>query len=54
MVLNKLIEYAQRRLDEACRNGEDAATIRYWVGYLDALKAAKDSVKEAVEWGWMT
>lgn len=39
MVLNNLIEYAQRRLDEACRNGEDALTIRYWVGYLDALKA---------------
>ena len=37
--MSKLIEYAQRRLDEACSNDEDAATIRYWVGYLDALKA---------------
>ena len=26
--MNNLIEYAQRRLDEACRQDEDAATIR--------------------------
>lgn len=39
--MKKLIEYAQRRLDEACRNGEDALTIRYWVGYLDALRAVE-------------
>lgn len=41
MVLNNLIEYAQRRLDEACRQDEDAETIQYWVGYLDALKAVE-------------
>lgn len=45
--MKKLIEYAQRRLDEARRNGEDAATIRYWVGYLDAIKAAERSGKDA-------
>ena len=39
--MKTLIEYAQRRLDEACRNGEDAATIRYWVWYLDALRAVE-------------
>lgn len=45
--MNNLIEYAQRRLDEACRSGEDAATIRYWVGYLDALKAVERGKKDA-------
>lgn len=45
--MNNLIEYAQRRLDEACRNEEDALTIRYWVGYLDALKAVERSEKDA-------
>lgn len=45
--MKKLIEYAKRRLDEACRNGEDAATIRYWVGYLDALKAVERGKKDA-------
>lgn len=45
--MKKLIEYAERRLDEACRNGEDAATIRYWVGYLNALKAVERGKKDA-------
>ena len=45
--MNNLIEYAQRRLDEACRDNEDAATIRYLVGYLDALKAVERSGKDA-------
>lgn len=45
--MNNLIEYAQRRLDEACRQDEDAATIRYWVGYLDALRAVERSWKDA-------
>ena len=35
--MNNRIEYAQKRLDEAERNGEDVATLRYWAGYLDAL-----------------
>lgn len=33
--MNNLIEYAQRRLDEACRNGEDA---------LRAVEKGKDEV----------
>lgn len=45
--MKTLIEYANRRLDEACRNGEDAATIRYWVGYLNALKAVERGKKDA-------
>lgn len=45
--MDKLKEYAKRRLDEACRNDEDAATIRYWVGYLDALRAVERSEKDA-------
>lgn len=39
--MKKLIEYAQCRLDEVCKNGDDALTIRYWVGYLDALRAVE-------------
>lgn len=37
--MQELIEYAQRRLDDACKNGtyEDC---RYWAGYLDGLKSA--------------
>lgn len=34
-------EIKQRRLEEACRQDEDAATIQYWVGYLDGLRAAE-------------
>ena len=44
--MNNLIEYAQRRLDEACRQDEDALTIRYWVGYLDALRAVEKGKDE--------
>lgn len=37
----KLMEYAKSRLDEACKNDEPIESIRYWVGYLDALNAVK-------------
>lgn len=35
--MNERIKYAKGKLDEAERNGEDVATLRYWAGYLDAL-----------------
>lgn len=46
--MEELIEYAQRRLDDACKNGtyEDC---RYWAGYLDCAKAAKRKVDESKE-----
>ena len=34
----KLKDFAQRRLDDSCRNDEDY-DIRYWVGYIDGLNA---------------
>lgn len=44
--MNNLIEYAQRRLEEAWRQGEGTATIQYWVGYLDALRAVEKGKDE--------
>lgn len=40
-MLNELICYAENKLEEAADQGEDIATIRYWVGYLDGLRAVK-------------
>ena len=34
----KLKEFAQKRLDDSCRNDDDY-DIRYWVGYIDGLNA---------------
>lgn len=46
--MKELIEYAQRRLDDACKNGtyEDC---RYWAGYLDGAKTAKRKADENKE-----
>lgn len=41
--MEKLIEYAKKRLNEACTNDEPIEDIRYWVGYLDALMTIKRS-----------
>ena len=45
-MINELICYAERKIDEACAQGEDIATIRYWVGYKDALVALKNKMEE--------
>ena len=34
----KLKDFAQKRLDDSCRNGNDD-DVRYWVGYIDGLNA---------------
>ena len=34
----KLKDFAQKRLDDSCRNDDDY-DIRYWVGYIDGLNA---------------
>ncbi len=39
--MNELIAYAERKIHEACCNDDDNATIRYWVGYVDGLRAAQ-------------
>lgn len=36
-----MIEKAEKKMDEACNNGESMAIIRYWVGYVDGLRAAQ-------------
>lgn len=39
MSLEERIAYAEQRIEEMLRNDPDnTAGIRYWVGYLDALK----------------
>lgn len=39
--IDKLITYAENRRDECCQQGEDITVIRYWVGYIDGLRAVK-------------
>lgn len=34
----KLKDFAQKRLDDSCKNGNDD-DVRYWVGYIDGLNA---------------
>lgn len=36
----KLKDFAQKRLDDSCRNDDDY-DIRYWVGYIDGLNALR-------------
>lgn len=45
-MINELICYAERKIDESVAQGEDTATIRYWVGYKDALVALKNKMEE--------
>lgn len=44
-MLNELIYYAENMRDEAAEQGEDIATIRYWVGYIDGLKTVEWMLK---------
>lgn len=44
-MLNELICYAENKLEEAADQGGDIATIRYWVGYLDGIKAVGRMLK---------
>lgn len=36
----KLKDFAQKRLDDSCENGNDY-DVRYWVGYIDGLNALR-------------
>lgn len=44
-MLNELICYAENKRDEAAAQGEDIADIRYWAGYIDALRAVMTMIK---------
>lgn len=48
--IDKLITYAENRRDEAHNHDAyDIATLRYWAGYIDGLRAVKrtlDKLKE--------
>lgn len=45
-MLNELICYAENKRDEAAENNpDDVATIRYWVGYLDGVRAVERKVE---------
>ena len=49
----KLKDFAQKRLDDSCKNSNDY-DIRYWVGYIDGLNALQkrmdgDMAIEALE-----
>lgn len=43
--MNDLIEYAQRKLEEADRNGADH-DIHYWAAYLDGVRAAARAIEK--------
>ena len=50
--MNDLIEYAKRKLNEACSGVEDVCTIRYWAGYIDGAREAQrrcNKLEEAYE-----
>lgn len=38
MAMKELLEYAQNKLDEACRGGT-VVDINYWSGYCDGIRA---------------
>lgn len=36
--MKKLLETAQQHLDDACKGVEDDCSIRFWAGYIKAIK----------------
>lgn len=36
--MNEILEYALKRLEDACRNGE-ACDVQFWSGYADGVRA---------------
>lgn len=36
--MNEILEYALKRLEDACRNGE-ACDVQFWSGYCDGVRA---------------
>ena len=45
----KLKDFAQKRLDDSCENGNDY-DIRYWVGYIDGLNALQKRMDGGKAW----
>lgn len=47
MTIKERITYAETMLEDVCRNApDDIASIRYWVGYLDALRGVQDEIQK--------
>jgi hypothetical protein len=38
--MERLLKYAENRLDDLATNDGDICDIRYWVGYIDGIRAA--------------
>ena len=36
--MRNLLETAQKNLEESCKGSEDICSIRYWAGYIKAIK----------------
>lgn len=36
--MGSMTDYAQQRLEEAIRQGDDSETVNYWRGYRDCAK----------------
>ncbi len=43
--MRKLMEAAQNNLSESCKGMEDVCSIRYWAGYIAALKDVDRKLK---------
>lgn len=43
--MEELIEFAEKRLNEAAEQYEPIAVTQYWVGYLDGLRAAQRDIR---------
>lgn len=44
--MKDLLREAQKKLDDACKGYEDVCSIRYYMGYIQALKDIDKKLKE--------
>lgn len=43
--MNDLLKAAQKNLEESCKGSEDVCGIRYWAGYMAAIKDIDKKLK---------
>lgn len=43
--MNDLLKAAQKNLEESCKGSEDVCGIRYWAGYMAAIKDIDQKLK---------
>lgn len=43
--MNDLLKAAQKNLEESCKGSEDVCGIRYWAGYMAAIKDVDKKLK---------